>query len=48
MNKLFPLAVQTTVLAVLAAKYGADPLGHPVACIFATLSLLVLVRVLFK
>lgn len=46
-SKIIAIPLHLTILSVLAAKYGAHPLDHMVACVFAGFSILVLCRTLF-
>ncbi len=45
---MFAILLHLAILGVLAAKYGAHPLDHTVACVFAGFSILVLCKTLFN
>jgi hypothetical protein len=47
MSRVAAVYLHLAILAVLALKYGADPLAHPVALVFAAFSTLVLLRAFF-
>ena len=47
-TRYLTITIHLTALAILAACYGAHPLAHPVACVFAGFSVLVLLRVFFR
>lgn len=47
-HTLFAIALHLTILSVLAYKYGAHSTDHPIACVFAVFSTLVIIRTLFR
>lgn len=47
-HKLLTLTLHLAILGTLAYKYGAHSTDHPVACVFAVFSTLVIIRTLFR
>lgn len=47
-DKVFAIMLHLTILSVLAYKYGAPSTNHPIACVFAAFSTLVIIRTLFR
>lgn len=47
-HKACTITLHLTILSAIAWNYGAHMLDHPVACVFAAFSALVIVRTMLK